>query len=91
MRMKLCNSLNENVKKLKQTLCSEDITFLPFNVGQLDAVLIFVNDLIDKDSVGELILRPAKKIDGYPNQDKIFNAFLSLLHLLKVSEFKPAT
>ena len=75
--MKLSTSLNENVKLLKEKLCSEDITFLPFNLGKLKSVLVFVNDLIDKDSVGQLILRPARKMDGEPNEKQIFDAFLS--------------
>ena len=53
--MKLSNSLNENVCLLKKTLISDDITFLEVTIGGLDCNLIFVNDLVNKDMLGELI------------------------------------
>ena len=46
--MKICTSIKDNQKQLKQVLTSEDITFLDVKINNTDAVLVFVNDLIDK-------------------------------------------
>lgn len=75
--MKLVKNLFDNVKVLKQTLQSEDITFLDINIDTTKATLVFVNDLISKDAVGELILRPASNFTGTLNEDKLFDLFLS--------------
>lgn len=75
--MKLTEKLDVNEKKLKKILSSEDITFLAMNFGERKALLIFVNDLVNKDALGELILRPAADIKGLPNEDETFETFYS--------------
>ncbi len=75
--MKLTRTIDENVTYLKKKLASEDITFLDLTVGTKNAVLIFVNDLISKNEVGELVLRPTTLFSGEPSEDELFNAFLS--------------
>ncbi len=75
--MKICTSIKDNQKQLKQVLTSEDITFLDVKINNTDAVLVFVNDLIDKESVGELILRPADIYDGTVDEQSLFKLFLS--------------
>ena len=75
--MKICTSIKDNQKQLKQVLTSEDITFLDVKINNTDAVLVFVNDLIDKESVGELILRPADVYDGTVDEQSLFKLFLS--------------
>lgn len=75
--MKICTSIKDNQKQLKQVLTSEDITFLDVKINNTDAVLVFVNDLIDKESVGELILRPADVYDGIVDEQSLFKLFLS--------------
>ena len=75
--MKITNSLQKNLEFLKDKLQSDDVTFLDIKLGNSDGVIIFINDLVDKNSVGELILRPASKIDGQINKEQLFELFLS--------------
>lgn len=69
--------LSKNVNELKKALSSEDITFLDLKIGQNNALLVFANDLINKDSVGELVLRPASKFYHELNEQTFFDLFLS--------------
>ena len=69
--MKLSNSLNENISLLKKALISDDITFLNVTISGLDCVLIFVNDLVNKDMLGELILRPASIAPKNINEEQL--------------------
>ncbi len=75
--MNICKDLPSNVKILKENLSSEDITFLDLKIGESSAVLIFANDLINKETVGELVLRPAANFTGKLNENSFFETFLS--------------
>ncbi len=76
-RMNLTNDLTKNLQEIKPKLISDDITFLELKIGQTDSVLIFANELISKDSVGELIMRPASKFEGTLDEQKMFDLFFS--------------
>ncbi len=75
--MIIANDLTENIKHLKSVLQSQDITFLQTAIGKTKAMLIFVNDLVNKDSLGELVLRPATQFEGQLNEQSLFELFLS--------------
>ena len=75
--MKTSTTLKDNLKYLKKTLNSEDITFLNLKIAKTDAVLIFINDLVNKDAIGELILRPAFNFKKTVNEKNLFDAFFS--------------
>ncbi len=75
--MNIQSDLSENAKYLKEQLPSQDITFLDVKIGSTDALLIFANDLVNKESIGELILRPASFFKGKINAKKFFDLFLS--------------
>ncbi len=75
--MNLQKSLQQNTNFLKGVLSSDDITFLPVKIKETDAILIFANDLIDKNSVGELILRPMQEFTGKLEEQALFQAFHS--------------
>ena len=75
--MELNVNLQKSVQYFKNVLSSEDITFLDLDIGDNKAVLIFVNDLISKSEVGELVLRPALNFKGELDEDKFFNLFFS--------------
>lgn len=75
--MHIKKNLTKNVEILKNKLKSEDITFLQVKIGNTDATLIFVNDLTDKEHMGELILRPASAFNGKLTPSSFFNVFLS--------------
>ncbi len=56
--MRLTKVLNENLAPIKRELFSDDVTFTEFSACGKNAVLVFVNDITDKKSAGELILKP---------------------------------
>ena len=51
--MKLSNNLEKNLELIKTKFLSDDVSFLNLNVGSSPAVLVFINDLVDKISVGD--------------------------------------
>ena len=75
--MQIKKNLKENVDKIKSIMTSSDLSFLQVKVEYADAMLIFINDLIDKNYVGELILKPASEYQGTIDQDKLFQIFHS--------------
>ncbi len=75
--MNIKKSLTDNVKYLKTVLPSEDITFLDLSIGNTPAVLIFVNDLTDKEHMGELILKPASEFKDNLTSENFAGIFLS--------------
>ena len=75
--MKLTTDLKKNIKEIKKRLTSEDIEFLDIKAGNLDGVLIFVKDITDKESVGELVLRPLSKLQGNVGKSELSEVFLS--------------
>ncbi len=75
--MKVYASLEKNLKYLKKALQSEDVCFMETKVGAADAVLIFAKDIVDKESLGELVLRPLSRIEGQPDKKRLADVFLS--------------
>ncbi len=75
--MNLTIDLAQNVATIKEKLSSDDITFLELPIGQANAVLIFANELISKENVGELIMRPASKFEGQLTEQAMFDLFFS--------------
>ena len=75
--MKLDKNLQSTLDYLKQKLPSEDVTFLDVKIAKHNAVLIFINDIVDKNAIGELILRPAASFDKSVNKKTLFDAFFS--------------
>ena len=60
--MKVSSQIKQNVKRLKKRLKSDDIVFSELFAGNKPAVLIYVKDLVDKEKMGDLILRPLKEL-----------------------------
>ena len=75
--MKISKDLEQNIQHLKSILKSEDITFLEEHIGHTKAMLVFVNDLVNKESLGELILRPASQFNDELDEKSFFQLFLS--------------
>ena len=75
--MKLSKDLQKNVSYLKTKMASEDVTFLEVKIGDNNAILVFINDIVDKKAIGELILRPAANFNQPVNEQTLFDAFLS--------------
>ncbi len=84
--MKIFANLEKTVKRLKSLLNSDDITFLDIKIAKRKAVLIFVNDLTDKNFLGELILKPVSEFKGKVSTDRLFNA-LNCPEKTKINDF----
>ena len=68
-------SLDKNISSLKKSLTSQDISFSDLKIGDTNGVVIFANDLIDKDVLGQLVLRPALYYQGTPDSQSLWKAF----------------
>ncbi len=75
--MKICTSLQKNLDTIKQALTSEDVTFLQLKADKRQGVLIFVNDLVDKNLIGQLVLKPLSCTKEKLNDQQLFDLFLS--------------
>lgn len=75
--MKISSSLKENENLLKSKLPSDDIEFLSVTVGSANGLLVFARDLVDKELIGELILRPISTIKEQPDIELLNAVFLS--------------
>ncbi len=77
MRMNFTTKLEKNVEFLKTKLKSDDVTFLDVKTEFVNCVLIFVENLLDKNAIGELILRPITLLESKPSEKEFFDVFLS--------------
>ena len=75
--MNLSKNLKQDVSEIKEKLQSDDITFLSVKIGNTDACLIFANELVDKEHLGNLIMRPALEFNGNLDEESLFGLFLS--------------
>lgn len=77
MRMTLDKNLSVNVNKIKERLHSDDIEILDINISSEKACLIYVSDIVNKEAIGQLILRPATEYLGEISVEAIDSIFLS--------------
>ena len=75
--MKIALSLSDNEKFFRKNLPSDDIEFLSVTAGDSDGLLIFARELVDKQLIGELILRPLTLLSSTPDKDTLSSVFLS--------------
>lgn len=75
--MKVSKNLEINVKAVKKAVASDDVEFVSVKVGAGKGTLIYVKDLVNKDKIGDLILRPLYSLKGMPSKKKLENCFLS--------------
>lgn len=74
--MEIFSSISKNVEFIKKNIQSDDVTNIDFKIGTKDATLFFAKEIVDKNAIGELILRPASKIMGETSESEIDNMFL---------------
>ncbi|MBR5192453.1 MAG: spore germination protein [Clostridia bacterium] len=74
--MKLEFSLKQNLNAIKEKLTSTDIVFLELKRG-INSCLIFVRDLVDKEMLGELVLRPLEHAKKDISANQLNDLFLS--------------
>ena len=89
MLMNLFSSLQKNTEKIKGFLTSSDVAFTSVEVGKAKGLLIFIKDVVDKNTIGDLVLRPAEKFKGKPTKSNLLTIFLSP-ELKTVSDFDTA-
>ena len=89
MLMNLFSSLQKNTEKIKSLLTSSDVAFTSVEVGKAKGLLIFIKDIVDKNTIGDLVLRPAEKFKGKPTKSNLLTIFLSP-ELKTVSDFATA-
>lgn len=75
--MKVSKILETNVKAVKKAAASDDVEFVSVKIGTKVGTLIYVKDLVNKDKIGDLILRPLYLLKGVPTKKKLENCFLS--------------
>lgn len=75
--MNLTKNLTQDVNAIKSILESDDITFLDLKISNADATIIFANELVAKEQIGELILRPATEFTEQLDEENLFGLFLS--------------
>lgn len=74
--MKISLTLEQNIRRLKKRLHSDDVAFSEIFAGNSPAVLVYVKDLVDKEKIGDLILRPLSEI-GRADFNTLNDCFLS--------------
>lgn len=75
--MNLSTSLSKNEQTLKQLLVSDDLSFTPIKIGETNGLVVFAKDLIDKELLGQLIIRPAYSFKGVPDGQSLEKTFFS--------------
>ena len=75
--MVLSENLSANKSVIDQKICSDDVSFLNVDINGCDSILIFANELVSKEDIGQLIMRPASKFKGELNEQSFYDLFLS--------------
>ena len=75
--MKISENIKENLEHIRREIKSDDIATLDIKIGDKDATLVFAKDIVDKNAIGELILRPASYYNGQVTKEKLDSLFLS--------------
>lgn len=70
-------NIKDNIDRLKKLLSSDDINFLKINSNQTRAYLIFAKDLVDKEQLGQLVIKPLKEYKGKIDKQSLTNVFFS--------------
>ncbi|MDY6367507.1 MAG: spore germination protein [Clostridia bacterium] len=74
--MKVFSELEKNIKIVKKRAASDDVEFVDVLMGKTKGVLIYVKDLVNKDKIGDLIIRPLYKLKGTPDKKTIEDCLL---------------
>ena len=75
--MNISNLLVKNVGIIRKKLKSNDVQFLSLDVSSSNATLIYINDIVNKEALGELVIKPATEYEGEISLEKIKKIFLS--------------
>ena len=65
----ISKDLERNRRILRSKLKSDDIVFLDVTPSKIKALLIFAEDLCDKDLIGQQIVRPITQMKKLPDKN----------------------
>ena len=75
--MKLYKMLGKNIEKIKKCISSDDVIFHELTVKNKKACLVFAGDIVDKNAIGELVLRPLENTKGKLTEKTLLSTFYS--------------
>ena len=75
--MKISKNLDSSLDKIKDTLSSSDVEFCNIRINKTSACLIFIKDIVDKQLIGELIIKPLHTYKKEINFNQLFSLFLN--------------
>ena len=75
--MKISQSYELTIKTLKQSFDSDDVTFMETGGENFNALLIFINSLVDKKALGDLVIKPLTELKEKPDKKELSTLFLS--------------
>lgn len=73
----LSGKLDADIGELKKIFTSSDVRFSEFMIGEQQAVLIFINDIVDKAKAGDLLLKPLTEFKEKLSSENINRVILS--------------
>lgn len=73
--MELSNKVENTVNLIKKRLSSDDIIYHEIEIKNRKGYLLFAGDIVDKNAIGELIIRPIENIKGRISEKTLLSAF----------------
>ncbi len=70
--MNISKNLRETVEKIKTIVYADDIIFYEFLAGEKNAVIIYAEDLSDKEIIGKQIVRPMQNASKFNEFDDFY-------------------
>ena len=75
--MQVSKNLQKNIDEIDKRLQSDDIEKISIDIKKKKACLVFAREIVNKEALGELILRPLSNYKGKIDEDQLFSIFLS--------------
>lgn len=75
--MAIYKKLSENEKYIKKNLQSSDVVFFKFKTGSGNGLIIYIDSVTDKETLGKLVITPLSSYKGKPAADKICKRIFS--------------
>ena len=69
--MKLSGNLKKDVCALKTILDSDDMIYFDFYIGEVPAVVVYVDSVSDREMLGKQVLRPLSNYSGALTPEKL--------------------
>ena len=73
--MELKSGIEKSIEEIKKRLSSDDIIYHDLMIKSRKSYLIFAGDIVDKNAIGELIIRPIENIKGNVSEKTLLSSF----------------